>query len=72
MNGLYLSSKTLKGLDPRALWGVNSEEEEGDWSSFILGVIAKREVPTGFPLKVAQEGLLPELFLTDSERNRAK
>ena len=72
VNALYLSSKTLKGLDPRALWAVNSEEEGGDWGSFILGVFAKREVPTGFPLKRAPEGLLPEIFLTDSERNGAK
>jgi hypothetical protein len=45
---------------------------EEDWASFLLGVFIKREVPTGFPLRRAPLGLVPEIFLTDSERNAAK
>ena len=72
VNALYLSTKMLKTLDPRALWRPEGEEGEWEWSHFIFGVFSKREVPTGFPLKRAPEGLLPEIFLTDSERNKAK
>ena len=43
-----------------------------DWESFVLGIFITREVPTGFPLKVAPEGLEPEIFLTDSERPAPK
>jgi hypothetical protein len=43
-----------------------------DWDSFALGIVVTREVPVGFPLKMAPEGLLPEIFLTDSERRREK
>jgi len=43
-----------------------------DWESFVLGIIVTREVPTGFPLRMAPEGLVPEVFLTDSERQAEK
>jgi 4-amino-4-deoxy-L-arabinose transferase-like glycosyltransferase len=39
-----------------------------NWESFVLGIFITREVPTGFPLKMAPAGLIPEIFLTDSER----
>lgn len=72
VNALYLSTKMLKTLDPRALWKLEGEETEWEWSHFIFGVFSKREVPTGFPLKRAPDGLLPEIFLTDSERIKTK
>lgn len=43
-----------------------------DWESFVLGIFVTREVPTGFPLKMAPAGLIPEIFLTDSERPAQK
>ncbi|MCI0746821.1 MAG: hypothetical protein L0Y58_15570 [Verrucomicrobia subdivision 3 bacterium] len=43
-----------------------------DWEGFILGVFVTREVPTGFPLTRAPEGVIPEVFLTDSERPAEK
>ena len=53
----------------------NSEAADGkgeDWEQFVLTTFLKSEVPTGFPLKRAPNGLFPELFLTDSERGRPK
>jgi len=38
----------------------------------VLRTFLKSEVPTGFPLQRAPQGLLPELFLTDSERGKRK
>jgi hypothetical protein len=43
-----------------------------DWESFVLGILVTQEVPTGFPLRLAPEGLAPEIFLTDSERPAQK
>jgi hypothetical protein len=43
-----------------------------DWESFLLGIFVNREVPTGFPLRVAPLGIMPEIFLTDSERPARK
>jgi hypothetical protein len=39
-----------------------------DWESFVVGVIINQEVPTGFPLKYAPDGLWPEIFLTENEQ----
>jgi hypothetical protein len=39
-----------------------------DWESFVLGIFIQQEVPTGFPLRHAPVALVPEVFLTDSER----
>ena len=36
-----------------------------DWPSFALGIYIQREVPSGFPLRRAPEGLGAEIFLTD-------
>jgi len=43
-----------------------------DWDSFVLGIFVKREVPTGFPLQRASFGIMPEIFLRESEREPAK
>lgn len=54
---------------------ANAQKEAGigeDWDHFILTTFLKSEVPTGFPLQRAPQGLFPELFLTDSERGRQK
>ena len=44
-----------------------------DWESFLLGILVTREVPTGFPLRMAPEGILPlEILLTDNEHPATK
>ncbi|HEY0457334.1 MAG TPA: hypothetical protein VGE41_13265, partial [Verrucomicrobiae bacterium] len=69
IRALYLSARTLKNVEVKALWDyVREENKEEDWEHFVLGIYIKKEVPTGFPLKRAPEGLWPEIFLTDSER----
>ncbi len=73
VNALYFSIKSMKALEPLALWRwIQGETQGQDWEDFLLGVLLKREVPAGFPLKVAPEGLGPEIFLTDSERGGPK
>jgi hypothetical protein len=70
----------MMAVDPQPLWDwVNRTTEQPwenmvtDWSGFILGgAILQREVPKGFPLRRAPLGLLPEIFLTDSERKPAE
>lgn len=73
IKALYLTAQTLKSVEIRAVlnWARGASAEE-DWEMFVLGTYLKREVPSGFPLKRAPEGLIPELFLTDTERGRAK
>lgn len=69
VRALYLTAKTLKDVSMRGLYDfAQNEEMDQDWDHFILGIFIKKEVPTGFPLKKAPEGLMPEIFLTDSER----
>ena len=80
IRALYLSARTLKTIESQALSGWlrgvgadNWEEAVSDWDTFVLlGAYLKHEVPTGFPLKRAPFGLLPELFLADSERKTDK
>jgi hypothetical protein len=92
VKALYLSAKTMKAMEARAIadWGHFAElppgkndtedplwrwvpgENRMDWASFVLETLLKGQVPTGFPLKAAPRNLVPELFLTDSERVRAK
>ena len=80
IRALYLSGRTLKTIETAALnaWASGAAEEKwedavSDWDSFVLvGALLKHEIPTGFPLKRAPFGLLPELFLLDSERNEGK
>jgi 4-amino-4-deoxy-L-arabinose transferase-like glycosyltransferase len=43
-----------------------------DWESFVLGILVTQEVPQGFPLKMAPEGIMPEILLTDSEHPATK
>ncbi len=77
LSGLHFSMKTMKAVDPQPLWDwVNRTTDQPwesmvtDWDGFILGgAVLQREVPKGFPLRRAPLGLLPEIFLTDSERN---
>ncbi len=69
VTALYLTAKTLKTVETSAIWQwANNVEPARDWVSFALGTYLKGEVPDGFPLRVAPEGLGPEIFLTDSER----
>ncbi|MFM1768927.1 MAG: hypothetical protein RJA22_1456 [Verrucomicrobiota bacterium] len=81
IRALYLSARTLKTVDSAVLqpWilrqatGEDWESYAQDWESFVLlGAFLFREVPTGFPLKRPVFGLLPELFLSDSERPAEK
>jgi hypothetical protein len=81
IRGLYLSARTMKSVAtaPLNAWVTREERGEqwepyaGDWEGFVLvGAFLFREVPTGFPLKQPPFGLLPELFLTDSERPAGK
>jgi len=81
IRGLYLSARTLKSVAtaPLSAWVMREERGEqwepyaGDWEGFVLvGALLFREVPTGFALKHRHFGLLPELFLTDSERPAGK
>ncbi|MBI5387825.1 MAG: hypothetical protein HZA90_24450 [Verrucomicrobia bacterium] len=69
IKGLYLTTLTT---DSKFLsnWvkGDNS-----NWASFLLESLVLREVPKGFPLRRAPEGLFPEqLLLTDYDRWRLK
>jgi hypothetical protein len=79
IRGLYLSARTMKSLESKSLeaWLRGGEKDwessVSDWDSFVLlGVLLKHEIPSGFPLRRAPFGLLPEVFLGDSERNSAK
>jgi len=73
IQALYLTSKTLTALDTQSLYAwVRGANEAETWQNFVLGTFLKSEVPTGFPLKRAPEGVFPELFLTDSERIERK
>jgi hypothetical protein len=80
IRALYLSARTMKAIETQALssWLAEGEQAKweetvSDWDSFVLlGVLVKHEIPSGFPLKRAPFGLLPELFLGDSERNEPK
>ena len=66
------------GAGVREAWATgvgqeNWEDAVSDWDSFVLlGILLKQEIPKGFRLKEAPFGLLPELFLVDSERNEGK
>jgi 4-amino-4-deoxy-L-arabinose transferase-like glycosyltransferase len=65
VQALYLTQLTLDG---RFL----SDWIRGDnvgWGVFIVEVVLRREVPTGFPLQRAPTGFMPDqLFLADWER----
>jgi len=47
------------------------QSREGIWGKFYLDVVVLKNLPTGFPLKIAPPGLLPDwLFLSDRIRWR--
>jgi hypothetical protein len=81
IRALYISQRTMKNFESAVLlpWLRRASRDEPwdlhapDWESFVLlGVYLYQEVPTGFPLRKAPFGAVPELFLTDSERNEPK
>jgi hypothetical protein len=56
------------GGETAPTWRWVEGQASGDWPSLIAQTLVKRQVPTGFPLRRAPRRVLPELFLTDSER----
>jgi len=69
IQALYLTPRSIKTLDTQSLYEwVRGVGEDETWENFVLGTFLKSEVPTGFPLKRAPEGVFPELFLIHSER----
>jgi len=61
VQGLFLTQATT---DKRFL--SQMKEDEKSWGHFVLECSEHGEVPTGFPLRKAPEGLLPEqLFLSE-------
>jgi len=80
IHALYISQRTMKAVESSVLqpWLKRGAADAWDlyapdWESFVLlGVYLYQEVPTGFPLRKAPFAPVPELFLTDSERNTRK
>ena len=66
VNGLYVSTRTTDG---RFISNWYAGENQA-WSTFLLLSFVRREIPTGFPLRTAPEGLFThgELLLTDRDR----
>ena len=56
------------GGETAPAWRWEEGPASGDWSSLIAQALIKHQVPSGFPLRRAPRGVLPELFLTDSEQ----
>jgi hypothetical protein len=64
IQGLFLTQVTA---DKRFLSQMKADEK--GWGHFVLECSEHGEVPTGFPLRKAPEGLLPDqLFLSDKVR----
>jgi hypothetical protein len=64
VKGLFLTQVTT---DKRFLSQMKSDPK--DWGQFVLECAEHGEVPTGFPLRKAPLGLLPDqLFLSDAAR----
>jgi hypothetical protein len=64
VQALYLTPQTTDGKF-LSDWLLSSDR---NWGTFILGTL-QNQIPTGFPLRNAPTGFLPErLFLTDRER----
>jgi len=64
IQGLFLTQATT---DKRFLSQMKADEK--GWGHFVLECSEHGEVPAGFPLRKAPEGLLPEqLFLSDKAR----
>ena len=66
IQGLYLTQITM---DTKFLSEMVRGGSEGVWGRFVLDSLLRTNVPTGFPLKQAPKGFLPEqLFLSDRIR----
>jgi hypothetical protein len=65
VQALYLTPKTMDGKFVTDM--LHSGEHS--WGSFITLGVLQNQIPTGFPLRNAPTGFLPDrLFLTDRER----
>jgi hypothetical protein len=64
VQALYLTPKTTDGKF-LSDWVLN----ERSWGDFVIQGVLQNQIPTGFPLRSAPTGFLPErLFLTDRDR----
>ena len=67
IKGLFLSPVTTNQRFLTEMW----QGREGVWAKFYLQVMVAKNLPSGFPLKMAPPGLLPDhLFLSDRIRWR--
>lgn len=67
LRGLYLTPITTN----RRYLSEIRQGREGAWANFYLDVAIMKNLPTGFPMKTAPPGLLPDqLFLSDRIRWR--
>jgi hypothetical protein len=67
IRGLYLTPVTTN----RRFLTEMRQGKEGVWANFYLDVVVMKNLPTGFPLKMAPPGMLPDqLFLSDRIRWR--
>ena len=65
VRGLYLTPVTTN----RRFLTEMRQGREGAWANFYLDVAVMRNLPTGFPLRMAPPGMLPDqLFLSDRIR----
>jgi hypothetical protein len=65
VQALYLTPKTTDGKF-LSDWVLSGERS---WGSFIILGVMQNQIPSGFPLRNAPTGFLPDrLFLTDRER----
>src|SRR5688572_683761 len=65
IRGLYLTPLTTN----RRYLSEMRQGREGAWANFYLDVVLMRNLPTGFPMRMAPPGLLPDqLFLSDRIR----
>jgi hypothetical protein len=65
IRGLYLTPMTTN----RRYLTEMRQGREGAWANFYLDVVLMRNLPAGFPMRMAPPGLLPDqLFLSDRIR----
>jgi len=66
VNGLFISTRTTDGKFLSSWFGGDNR----GWGSFLIKGFVQREIPDGFPLNQAPEGLFAngELLLMDRER----
>jgi hypothetical protein len=65
IRGLYLTPVTTN----RRFLTEMRQGREGAWANFYLDVVVMKNLPTGFPLRMAPPGMLPDqLFLSDRIR----